>query len=73
MKDGENGIYWLTKTKERRWDLGFARFIKDEDERVDDDIKCRWYNYFRKLFNKARLSEDGNKFVNPSLILEYKL
>lgn len=56
-KEGENGIYKLSKTRERRrCDLGFVWFIKDEDERVlvmDGDIKCRWYNYFQKLFNKV--------------------
>lgn len=60
-KDGENGIYRLAKTRERRsQDLGFVRFIKEEDGRVlvkNDEIRARWYNYFRTLFNEARTIE----------------
>ncbi|XP_074363560.1 uncharacterized protein LOC141704141 [Apium graveolens] len=58
--EGANGIYKLAKAREKRQrDLGFARFIKDENARVlvkDDDIKCRWYHYFRQLFNESRIS-----------------
>ncbi|XP_074354663.1 uncharacterized protein LOC141693456 [Apium graveolens] len=58
--EGANGIYKLTKARERRQrDLGFVIFIKDENARVlvkDDDIKCRWYHYFKQLFNASRIS-----------------
>ncbi|XP_074336584.1 uncharacterized protein LOC141673741 [Apium graveolens] len=58
--EGANGIYKLAKARERRQrDLGFVRFIKDEDAHVlvkDEDIKCRWYHYFGKLFNESCLS-----------------
>lgn len=65
-KERENGIYKLAKTRERRQDLGFIRFIKDESERVlvrDANIRCRWYNYFRKLFNEARTCNTGQDDV----------
>ncbi|XP_074362990.1 uncharacterized protein LOC141703349 [Apium graveolens] len=43
--EGANGIYKLTKARERRQrDLGFVRFIKDKNACVlvkDNDIKCR--------------------------------
>ncbi|XP_074350154.1 uncharacterized protein LOC141689696 [Apium graveolens] len=58
--EGANGIYKLAKAQERRQrDFGFVRFIKDENARVlvkDDDIKCRWYHYFRQIFNESRIS-----------------
>ncbi|XP_074337229.1 uncharacterized protein LOC141674420 [Apium graveolens] len=58
--EGENEIYKLAKAREmRQRDLGFVRFIKDENARVlvkDDDIKCRWYHFFRQLFNESRIS-----------------
>ncbi|XP_074347373.1 uncharacterized protein LOC141686222 [Apium graveolens] len=58
--EGANGICKLAKARERRQrDLGFVRFIKDENARVlvkDGDIKYRWYHYFRQLFNESRIS-----------------
>ncbi|XP_074337110.1 uncharacterized protein LOC141674288 [Apium graveolens] len=43
----------------RRRDLGFVKFIKDVNGHVlvkDKDIRNRWHNYFRELFNEERIS-----------------
>lgn len=60
-KEGQNDVYKLAKARERRIrELGYVRFIKDDDEQVlvsDNDIRCRWYKFFRKLFNEAHINE----------------
>ncbi|XP_074327662.1 uncharacterized protein LOC141665577 [Apium graveolens] len=58
-KEGQNGIYKLAKVRERRRrDLGFVKCIKDVNGHVlvkDKDIRNRWHNYFRELFNEERI------------------
>ncbi|KAL8116628.1 hypothetical protein AgCh_022974 [Apium graveolens] len=58
-KEGQNGIYRLTKVRERRRrDLGFVMCIKDVNGYVlvkDKDIRNRWHNYFKELFNEKRI------------------
>ncbi|KAL8094838.1 hypothetical protein AgCh_036377 [Apium graveolens] len=58
-KEGQNGIYRLAKVRERRRrDLGFVKCIKDVNGHVllkDKDIRNRWHNYFRELFNEERI------------------
>ncbi|GKC08006.1 retrovirus-related pol polyprotein LINE-1 [Tanacetum coccineum] len=57
-KEGENDIYMISKSIERRkMDLGFIRFMKDEDGRSivnEDVIRRRWKEYFSALFNGKR-------------------
>ncbi|GJU65231.1 hypothetical protein Tco_1247066 [Tanacetum coccineum] len=57
-KEGENDIYMISKSIERRkMDLGFVRFIKDKDGRSianEDTIRRRWKEYFSALFNGQR-------------------
>jgi hypothetical protein len=56
MKEGENDIYRIAKSKERKMrDIIQIKCIKDETERLltkDEDINNRWWEYFDKLFNK---------------------
>ncbi|XP_074373850.1 uncharacterized protein LOC141714217 [Apium graveolens] len=58
-KEGQNGIYRLAKVRERRRrDLGFVKCINDVNGHVlvkDKDIRNRWHNYFRELFNEERI------------------
>ncbi|XP_074362389.1 uncharacterized protein LOC141702638 [Apium graveolens] len=64
-KEGQNGIYRLIKVRERRRrDLGFVKCIKDVNGYVlvkDKDIRNRWHNYFKELFNEERIG------VTPSM------
>jgi hypothetical protein len=54
--EGENDIYRMTKSRERKTrDIIQVKCIKDETERLltkDEDIKNRWQEYFNKLFNE---------------------
>jgi hypothetical protein len=56
MKEGENDIYRMTKSRERKMrDIIQVKCIKNEIERLltkDEDIKNRWWEYFDKLFNE---------------------
>ena len=60
-KEGQNGIYKLAKSREkRRKDLGSIKYIKDDNGHVlvnEDDIKRTWRSYFYSLFN-----EDSSHF-----------
>jgi hypothetical protein len=55
MKEGENDIYRMAKSRERNTrDIIQVKCIKDEIERLltkDEDINKRWWEYFNKLFN----------------------
>jgi hypothetical protein len=55
-KEGENDIYRMTKSRERKTrDIIKVKCIKNEIERLltkDEDIKNRWREYFDKLFNE---------------------
>jgi hypothetical protein len=55
-KKGENGIYKMAKSRERKMrDIIQVKCIKDATERLqtkDEDIKNRWRKYFDKLFNE---------------------
>jgi hypothetical protein len=55
-KEGENGIYRMTKSRERKTrDIIQVKCIKYVTERLltkDEDIKNRWCEYFDKLFNE---------------------
>ncbi|KAL6527995.1 hypothetical protein OROHE_014945 [Orobanche hederae] len=57
-KEGENGIFKLTKSQESgRRDLGPVRFIKDDLGHVlvnNDAIKESWSRYIFMLLNKVR-------------------
>ncbi|XP_074352668.1 uncharacterized protein LOC141691815 [Apium graveolens] len=50
----------LAKVRERRRrDLGFVKCIKDVNGHVlvkDKDIRNRWHNYFKELFNEERIN-----------------
>jgi hypothetical protein len=56
MKEGENDIYTMAKSRERKTrDIIQVKCIKDETERLltkDEDIKNRWRECFDKLFNE---------------------
>jgi hypothetical protein len=56
MKEGENDIYRMTKSQERKTrNIIQVKCIKDATERLltkDEDIKNRWWEYFDKLFNE---------------------
>jgi hypothetical protein len=57
MKEGENDIYRMVKSRERKTrDIIQVKCINDEIERLltkDEDIKNRWREYFDKLFNEV--------------------
>jgi hypothetical protein len=56
MKEGENDIYRMAKSQERKTrDIIQVKCIKDVTEWLltkDEDIKNRWQKYFDKLFNE---------------------
>ena len=56
MKEGENDIYKMAKSRERKTrDIIQVKCIKDETEWLltkDEEIKNRWRKYFDKLFNE---------------------
>ncbi|MCX8814367.1 exonuclease/endonuclease/phosphatase family protein, partial [Vibrio parahaemolyticus] len=56
-KKGENRIYKLAKSRERKSrNISQVKCIKDENDRVlvkENEIKDRWYKYFYKLFNDS--------------------
>jgi hypothetical protein len=56
MKEGENDIYRMAKSKERKMsDIIQIKCIKDETERLltkYEDIKNKRRKYFNKLFNE---------------------
>nr|KYP34423.1 Retrovirus-related Pol polyprotein LINE-1 [Cajanus cajan] len=57
-KEGEQNIYRLAKSRDRRTrDLEQVKCIKDGEGRVlvsDMDIKERWRSYFHSLFNESQ-------------------
>jgi hypothetical protein len=56
MKEGENDIYRMIKSRERKTrDIIQIKCIKDETERLltkNEDIKNKWWEYFDKPFNE---------------------
>jgi hypothetical protein len=57
-KEGEKGIYRMTKSRERKMkDIIQVKCIKDATERLL--IKNRWWEYFDKLFNE----DSGSSFI----------
>jgi hypothetical protein len=58
MKEGENDIYRMAKSRERKTrDIIQVKCVKDVTERLltkDKDIKNRWWEYFDKLFHEDR-------------------
>jgi hypothetical protein len=56
MKEGENVIYRMAKSRERKTrDIIQVKCIKDETKWLltkDENIKNMWWEYFDKLFNE---------------------
>ena len=54
-KEGEKDIYRMARIRERKTrDINQIKCIKNGTDRLlvkDDEIKCRWREYFDKLFN----------------------
>jgi hypothetical protein len=54
-KEGENDVYKMAKLWERKTrDFNQVKYIRDEVDRLlvkDEEIKNRWREYFKKLFN----------------------
>jgi hypothetical protein len=66
-KEGENDIYRMAKSKERKTrDIIQVKCINNETERLltkDEDIKNRWREYFDKLFNE----DSGSSFIELAI------
>jgi hypothetical protein len=71
MKEGENDIYRMAKSQERKArDIIQVKYIKDVTEWLltkDEDIKNRWQRYFDKLFNE----DSGSSSIELDISSDY--
>jgi hypothetical protein len=71
MKEGENNIYRMAKSQERKTrDIIQVKCIKDVTEWLltkDEDIKNRWQKYFDKLFNE----DSGSSSIELDISSDY--